>query len=233
MKRVKRSLNKRLYIIVGIITFLIFSLGISLGVIMDFGRVRFLESNVYIQQDDYRSLQLQYLYISKLENNTKSCSILRIALEESIEDLSFSLDKVQQYEKESTFNSREFERIKRTYILDNLRYWMFSKSVKETCKDDIINILYFYSTKKCDVCPNQGTILTYFKKKLKDDLLVFPIDVDYLGEEKMIKILMTQYNITKLPTLVVDDILYSGIHSRNEMKKIICQHSKNKERCLI
>jgi len=233
MKKVKRNLNTRLYLIVGVITFLIFSLGISLGVILDFSRLQYLEESSYFQQDDYKSLQLQYLYISGLDDTSKSCPILRIALEESIEDLSFSLEKVQEYEKGSAFNSAEYEKIKKTYTLDNLRYWLFSKRVKETCQDDIINILYFYSTDNCDVCPNQGTVLTYFKKKLKDELLVFPIDVDMWNKEKMVKILMTQYNVTKLPTLIIDDNSYEGIYSKEKISRLICEHSMNKERCLI
>ena len=59
---VKRKINFRRYIIAGIITFLVFSLGILLGFIMDFERLDYLEKTSKTQDLNYKSLQLQYLF---------------------------------------------------------------------------------------------------------------------------------------------------------------------------
>jgi hypothetical protein len=230
---VRRSVGKSHYIIVGVITLLIFVLGLSIGIIIDFARLKYTEDINEQQKVDYQSLQLQYLYLSDLEDNSDSCAILRVALEESIEELSFSLEKFQKYQKDTTINEEEYMRVERKYTLDNLRYWIFSQKVKKTCDDDVVNILYFYSTEECEICPNQGTILTYFKKKLMDKLLVFPIDLDLEEDEKFLKILRIQYNITQLPTLIINDDVYPGIQTKEELSGIICQHSVNKEKCLI
>jgi hypothetical protein len=66
-----------------------------------------------------------------------------------------------------------------------------------------------------------------------DKLLVFPIDLDLEEDEKFLKILRIQYNITQLPTLIINDDVYPGIQTKEELSGIICQHSVNKEKCLI
>jgi thiol-disulfide isomerase/thioredoxin len=101
------------------------------------------------------------------------------------------------------------------------------------CDDNVVNILYFFSRDQCDICPSQGQILTYFKKKLQDKLLVFPINVDFEEDEDFIKIIRIRYNVTVMPTLVVNDQKYEGVVSRDELSKIICEQSGNKEKCLI
>jgi|FLOH01.1.fsa_nt_gi hypothetical protein len=233
MTRVSRKINKQHYIIVGIITALIFLLGISFGLIIDYERVQFVEKENQLQKVNYDSLQLQYLYLSYIPSNNETCPIIRVALEDSIAQLAESLDAVERYKKDSNINEAEYAGIEREYLIDNLRYWMFSRRLKDACNEDVVNILYFFSLDRCDICPNQGTILTYFKKKLEDKLLVFPINMDLEKDEQFIKILKLQYNITTLPSLVINGQKYEGVVSKDELAVIICAHTLNKEKCLI
>lgn len=233
MVKVKRTVNKEKYAVVAIITLLVFLLGISFGLIIDYERVKYVERQNSLQQVNYDSLQLQYLYLNLFPDNVETCPILRVALEHSIAILAESLEDVERYKKDTTINKEDFSIIERNYLLDNLRYWIFSTRVKNTCEEDVVNILYFHSTDNCDICPNQGTILTYFKKKLSDQLLVFPINLDLEKNEKFLKILRLQYNITTLPTLIINEEKYEGIISKNELAEIICEHTSNKEKCLI
>lgn len=228
---VKREISFKRYIIAAIITFLIFSLGIMLGLIMDYERLSYLEKTSKVEDLNYKSLQLQYLYITNLENTESSCSILKAALKNSIEDLSYSLDQYEKYEKDSQINKKDYEIVARDYLLDNIRYWIFSKRTKEVCDNDVINVLYFYSLNTCPICNNQGTILSYFKAKLEDQILIFPINVDL--DEDFIKILKLQYNVTSLPTIIINDDKYEGVVSREKLSQIICSSSQNKEKCQI
>jgi len=217
--------------IAAVITFLIFTLGVLLGLIMDYERLSFLNQRTEIQEVNYKSLQLQYLYLSDIGSGNNSCPLLRAALKNSIKDLSYSLEKLESYEKETQINSKDYELITKQYVLDNIRYWIFSKKTKEICNEDIINVLYFYSRDNCDICHNQGTILSYFKTKLDDEILIFPLNVDI--DEDLIYLLSLQYNVTKFPTIIVNDNKYEGVISKNELSRIICESSINKEKCLI
>ena len=229
---VKRKVIKSNYIIAIFFTIIIFFLGLTLGFLFDNLRLSYVESLNKESEVDYLSLQFQYLYLTSLEDANSSCTVLRSAMEKSISDLSESLEDFIAFKKNTRINKAQYEIIGRRYILDNLKYLLLSKRTKEECDLDVVNVLYFHSTKYCATCPDQGVILTYFKKLFKDSLLVFPIDVDYGAKEPMISILLDQYGITEYPSLVIEDKKYSGLVSNTKLKKIICDSFKDeKEIC--
>ena len=159
---IKRKISKGKYIFALILTLIIFVLGLALGMLFDNLRVNWAEGENKKQEVDYLSLQFQYLYLTTLKDKNASCSVLHSAMEESIMDLSKSLDTFIKYKEETKINKERYGQIGRNYILDNLKYWLFAKKTKEECDLDVVNILYFYSENNCPTCPNQGVILTYF-----------------------------------------------------------------------
>lgn len=150
-------------------------------------------------------------------------------MEKSIKDLSESLEDFIQYKEEAKINKEDYEIVERRYILDNLRYWLLANKAKEECNLDVVSILYFYSGTNCLTCPNQGTILSYFKKLFGDNLLVFPIDMDYEDKEPMLEILRSQHKLIEYPTLIIDGRKYEGIMGNEELKKIICESFEYEE----
>lgn len=227
---VKRKISKEKYILAGVLTFLIFGLGLTLGVIIDNYRVKYIEEVSKLQELEYKSIHFQYLYLTTLEDGDDiSCPVLKTALEKTISDLSDSLNKFAEYEEETQLNQVDYELAARHYLLDNLRYWLFAKKSKEACGLDMVSILYFYS-EDCSVCPNQGIILTYFKKIFKEKVLIFPINVD-LENEPMIDIFMQRYNVTSFPTLVIEDERHEGIMMRDELGGLICSVLEESEGC--
>jgi hypothetical protein len=222
-KTVDRKIEFKTYIIVGVLTLLVFSLGLALGIIMENERGKSLEKASKEQELNYMSLQFQHLYITTLQNESSSCPAFKATLRNSIRDLSDSLVRLENYKAESNFNKEEFDRLSRVYILDNLKYWLFAKKTKDLCDMDLVTILYFFSTKHCSKCPDQGVILTYFKKIFSDRLLIFPIDTDMEKDERAITLLKIRYNITRYPSLVLGDEVDSYIVSKNELNTLICQ----------
>ncbi|MBW2976310.1 DsbA family protein [Candidatus Woesearchaeota archaeon] len=223
---VKRKISKDKYLLAFILTSMIFVLGLTLGMLFDNLRIKWAETETKEKEVDYLSLQFQYLYLTTLKDKNASCSVLYTAMEKSIGDLSDSLQTFINYKDETRVNKEEYEIVGRKYILDNLKYWLLAKRTKEECDLDVVNILYFYSESNCPICPNQGVILTYFKKIFGDKLLIFPIDVDYETNEPIITILKKQYKITAYPTIIIGDKKYEGVISNNELKKIICASFK-------
>jgi hypothetical protein len=226
---VKRTISKSKYLIAAIITFMIFSLGLTLGIIVDNFRIAWADFEIRKHELEYSSLQFQYLYISTLEKGEESCEVLNTALEKTIAQLGESLDQFLEYEKRSNLNKRDYEIIKRKYLLDNIRYWLLAKRAKELCNLDKVTILYFHSIKDCDICPEQGVVLTYYKKIFGERLLVFPINIDLETEESMITILRSRYNITTYPSIIVEDNLYEGVVGKKKLKKLICSSFKDEQ----
>jgi len=102
---------------------------------------------------------------------------------------------------------------------------------KKKCNLDIVPIIYFYSA-DCPSCPNQGTILTYFKKKFGEQVLVFPINVDLKNSEPMVDIVMEQFTVKKYPTLIIDNRKFEGVVSKEQLQEQICNSLENSEICL-
>ena len=217
-----RQIYLKTYILVGLMAFLVFSLGFLLSVLIDDERITKVERATKVQELNYKSLQFQQLYLNTLINNTDSCPVFGLSLQSSINTLTDSLERMEAYKAVVNFNRAEFDDLSRNYVLDNLRYWLFAKKTKELCNLDFVTILYFYSDQKCGICPDQGVILSYYKKLLGDKLLVFPINTDLQGSEASIDMLARRYNVTAYPTIIVEESKYEGVVSKGWLKPIIC-----------
>lgn len=220
-------------IFAAVITAIIFLLGLALGIIVDLERLSALQEDNTAQELNYNSLQLQYLYLGNLGEEENVCPVLQVALENSITELSASLEAFERYSENTLLSDNRYETLQRKYLQDNLRYWIFSQQLQERCESDVVNILYFFSEENCAICQNQGTILTYYKQKLDDELLVFPINIDLSEGEQFLNILTTGYNVTQLPTIIVNDEKYEGVQSRQQLAEIICAQTNNRETCLL
>lgn len=227
---VERKVSKMHYLRVGVFTILIFFLGVALAIIFDNERLNWLLQVNREQELKYQSMQLQYLFISTQENTEGACQVLEASLEQSIAELGKTLDTLETYKKDSSINKIEYELINQRYVLDNLQYWLFVSRMKSLCKKDLVTVLYFYSSDNCPSCPDQGVILTYFKKIFQDRLLIFPINLDLQKLEPMISLLQKRYNVTSMPSIIVEDKKYFGVISKEELKNIICSSFKSAQK---
>lgn len=218
----------RLYITAGIITALVFLLGLSLGLLIDELRQAQAQDIINKQEAEFNSLYIQSLFLTSqtIKTTNQSCNVLKRALSTAVADLGEALDRFLAFKKEGRLNIDQGRYLERRYLLSNVRYWIISRDYKQLCPDaDVVNVLYFFSEKQCDQCPNQGVILTYFKKRFGDRLLIFPINIDL--DEPVVGLLTAAFNITTLPSIVVEDKTYRGIIGKSEFLKIICQNFRN------
>ena len=231
-----RKISTDKYVIAGVLTFLIFSLGLSLGIVLEEKRYNWAEEINQIQDVEYLSLQLQYAFLTNMDtkgadNSSKnSCAVLTTSLQASVNDLSDSLAKIVEYQEANTLEDDEFKLLKRRYALDNIRYWMLSSQAAEKCKMNFASILYFYS-EECKDCPKQGTVLSYYKAILEDNLLVFPIDKELAEDEPLVAILFELYNIQTFPSVVINDVVYPGFMDKENLAIILCDHKNTLSIC--
>lgn len=218
---IDRSISKKRYIIAGVITLLLFFLGILFGMVIDGQRINLVEEKYDFYDLSYRSLQLQYSLLESTPTENV-CAVFDVAINNAVEELLSSLEQVENYKEVSGTQQDNFDVIKRRYILDNVKYWLLVKKAEDVCGADRLSVLYFFSEKKCPHCSDQGVILTYYKKIYGEQLLVFPIDVDFMDSEPVIDVLINAYNITTYPSLVIEDTLYSGMVSKGDLSEIIC-----------
>ncbi len=222
-----RKISTDKYVIAGVLTLLIFSLGLCLGIILEEERYNWAQDINQAQDVEYLSLQLQYVFLTNLpESSTNSsqnsCAVLTTSLKESVNDLSDSLAKIVEYEEANTLPDEEFILLKRRYTLDNVRYWLLAKQATQKCQMDFVTILYFYD-EDCKDCPSQGTVLSYYKAILEDELLVFPIDRNLAQEEPLVEILLSLYDIESNPSIVIEDEVHTGFVDKENLKELLCE----------
>ncbi len=211
------------YIAAGIITIIIFSLGLMLGMLIDIQRAEWAKSEISKQEVELLSLNLQNQILMNLETRSNStCKALKVALTDAVVNLNKALDKFIKYKQEAQINPDKDNLIEREYAIANIRYWLIARNYKRYCQPaDLVTILYFYSD-NCERCPDQGVLLTYFKRLFGERLLVFPIHSDIKEQEHLISMLEVYYNITSYPSIVIEDKVYPGVFSRDLLKQLIC-----------
>lgn len=215
------SFSRRRYVLAALLTALVFSLGLFLGLFVEGQRVDFIQQQSYEQALDFSSLQLQYEYIDQLAQEG-NCEALASSFDKNINTLESTRNRLENYYQSAQANRDDFQSIRREYTLAQLNYWLFSKKYEDLCNTDSVTILFFYEdTADCTNCDDQGFVLSYYKGIFQDSLLNFAIDAEGT-DEPMIDILKSTYNITSYPSLVVQDTKYEGFVGRDELRDIIC-----------
>lgn len=220
-----RKISREKYIMAFIFATLIFVLGVLVGSYLSKERVDYLQDIANKQQLDYKSLELQSLYISSFEMQNESCTAFRKILEKSLDDVATAQGKVEMYMRQR--NDARYDDIKRDYSMAQIRYLLLDKKIKDICNFDTASLLYFYSNKECPDCNPQGTILTYLKEKIQDRLLIFSLDADF-KPEPLIEFFALKYNITKTPSIIINDTIYQGLMKKEEILAAICQVYRDK-----
>lgn len=221
-----RRIEKERYIAAGVVTAFIFLMGMFLGLVVDIQKVNYAERIMQKQDVEFESLQLQYLYLQYLPNRDV-CPVIGRILENNLKTLQPILEKLIEYEESNKKEGEEYELLKRKYTLANIRYFILAEKSRKECDADIVTVLYFYD-KSCDVCPTQGFILSHIKSILQERFLVFPFDASY-EKEPMISVLVTQYNVTVFPTLVINGReKVEGFRTEKEVLEVVCPLYKTK-----
>ena len=186
-----------------------------------------MEDENKIQRLDYESVNLQYLYLTNLLKEERDCTTASKSAAGQIDRLNVLGSKLEEFIKNVNLDQKEFDLLKREYVLSEIRYWLISKNLRDICKDDKVSVLYFYSNDDCDECRTQGFVLGSLKSIFKDNLLIFSLDADF-KLEPMLDVIKNKYNITSVPTLVINDENYSGLKNSEELLNIICSRYENK-----
>ena len=221
---VREKINKFRYLLALFITALVFVSGVFLTFLLDNQRADFMSEESRIQNLNFDSLQMQYLFLDKVQGEG-NCEAASATLDKNIVELDKMRERLERYNEETyTGTKEEFKLLRREYTLAELRYWIFVSRAKEICPMDTVTLLYFYGA-QCDSCGAQGTILTHLKSKFENKLLIFALDADFV-DEAMIDILKASYEIKVTPTLVIEDKKYEGLQTEEQILNVICMHYK-------
>lgn len=221
----RRQINVMRYLGVLFLTILIFSIGIFLGGAVEQMRVQSLYTQLQVQDLDYQNVvtessYLDYVVSQKEQGNNVSCSLIKGAYYTSISNLDDSRIKLENYINTGSVKEDEFARLKSHYSNVQINYWILANRISSLCEGNMKTILYFYQDeKKCPQCEDEGVHLSYVKAKLKDEVLVFSLDLDKSGPTQL---LAQKYNIfeKETPVLVIGEKTY-GFLTNSEIFDVL------------
>ncbi len=222
--------KKKLLIIASITTIILYFMGILTGYFVQvkvFSRTQEelekVQEEFYDYNQNLENIQLEQLYLTTHQGEL-SCKILVSTIDEMHNNLAYFWSrlpsKLEVYEKYSEVQP-EYVKLKRDYTLLSIRTWLLSLDVKEKCGEEIIPALYFYS-RDCDSCIDQSYVLDNLKEE-NPNFSAFIVDFNL--DEPIVKIIKNVYNVTEVPSFIIDDKLYPGYQSLEQMKKIISKTS--------
>ncbi|RLJ02895.1 MAG: hypothetical protein DRP11_02355 [Candidatus Aenigmatarchaeota archaeon] len=212
-----------------IISTLIFLSGVFFGWSINKEKISYMKGQIDDLNNDLEAFQLEFLFLNFIGENA-TCPLLQNRIIQ-INQQSYELgNRIQNYENDEEFKDmKSLDELKRDYYRLLIRYWLLSKKMDSACKSQgSVSVLYFFS-RNCSMCDEESFLLTYFKKKLNEKLLVFALDSDF--DDPFIKVLKDYYGISEYPSVVIEDNLYEGFKNRDELKDLICKESPDLEIC--
>lgn len=213
---VKRKVSWRIYIIAGIITLIVFSLGVSLGFLLSnekYDIIRYDLENLQLKQKD---IELELLLISSI--GEESCDTLKYEIEKTASLSSELGEKVSYYDREMIKNP-EFYILKKQYIITLIEFWNYWELFKKNCNSSVNTVLYFYSISNCNECQAQGFVLSFLKQENPEKIMIFALDKD--EDLYSLNLVKNIYNVTKAPTLVINNKKYEDLKDINVLKDLL------------
>jgi len=210
----RREFQLKKYIIIFLITTTIFFLGFYLSNILNNKRIINVSDVEDKMSINILSSEVQFALLKDANcNGITEKTVLSNELKELGKKLSFM-------EHHLGPDNNEVIKLKKKYTLLEIKDIMLMKEITKKCHLKPINILYFYSNKKCEDCKKQGYVLT----RLSQDnprLRIYTFDYDL--NLTALKTLKNVKKITKnkLPILVIDNKVYYGFQEIEKIKKLL------------
>jgi len=171
----ERRISAAKYLLAFLLTLLVFSGGIIIGVLFEAVRLNDSRQINLEEKANLKSLQLQQGFVN---SGVAECKVLNQILERNIAELDKQVDLILDYEKRAVLNNREFNLQLRDYFLTEIQFLVLSREIDQECARDHVKVLFFYDEDKQDT---QGRILDYLKTLFGPRVLIFSFDSGLLN----------------------------------------------------
>jgi hypothetical protein len=190
----------------------VFAAGFLSGYFTERSGMLYTKSEIEELRNDVENMQIQELFVS---GKQVDCNLMASAMGSHSYHLWDLVNKLKSTRPET----EEFYDMKRQADFLSLRAWIFANNIKENCWGDILPILYIYSV-NCPDCDEQDRILQTIKNEHQG---VFVYAIDYYLEEPSIKLVRDAYNITSVPSMIIDNKLYGKLEME-ELEGVVCEN---------
>ncbi len=132
-----------------------------------------------------------------------------------------SLAEKITYGEQNINKKKDIQDLKKYYTLLEIKDYLLMQKIKEKCNVPIVPIFYFYTTKEnCSNCVKESAVLNRLRQKYPE---IRVYSFDYNLDLSVMKTLIQTFGIedTKLPALYMNDSLYTGFVSEEEILEIL------------
>ena len=198
----------------------IFLSGLFVGLLIN--EVRESDFARRIEEMEIEMSNLQFISLVSQFNQTFTCEYLTNYLKELVPKLNKLRLEIVRLEKAEKIYTEEYKQLDRKFTLTRLRYWFLLENIRKNCNANFTTVLFFYTTKDCLLCEQQGMITSIFEERFPNLFFVVPLRAD--SEISSVKILLKTFNITKFPALVFNgERVYQEFISKERMQAILCE----------
>jgi hypothetical protein len=189
-----------------VITIVIFSAGILVGMWLDGQRYIEIKNDITDLTIDWNDARLQSLYYQTVNGEKDFCAPALETNKHLSEKIFSRGEQLERYEEINRFSDEVLEQ-KKIYALLQMQLWMNSVTLKKKCDANYTTALYFYShyaegieEEQQDI---QSSVLVDAIHRCNGTLVVFPIPIDM--EIDSIDIIKLQFNITSVPAVLINE----------------------------
>ena len=209
--------NRRLLINSAIITTIIFLIGIFVGYQLDNLRTTDILDSLRQSELDAQSYTTEQEFFENFGGY--NCELAQPKLTElssRLGELGFNL---VNYERKNIFKQRDYNYLLRKYFLEEIKTYTLFNRLRKECKLNNTLILYFFNPDDIE-SERQGRALDVLGKKY-NGVSVFSINFNY-NSDMMINNIKSYYNVTKTPTVVINnEDKIEGFITLEELEKIL------------
>ena len=210
----------RKHLIIFSVSLAIFLSGIFVGLLIN--EVRESDFARRIEEMEIEMSNLQFISLVSQFNQTFTCEYLTNYLKELVPRLNKLRLEIVRLEKAEKIYTEEYKQLDKQFTLTRLRYWFLLENIRKNCNANFTTVLFFYTTKDCLLCEQQGIITSIFEERFPSLFFVVPLRAD--SEISSVKILLQTFNITKFPALVFNgQKVYQEFVSKEKMQEILCE----------
>lgn len=171
---------------------------------------------------DILSSETQFSLLSDLSCKNVSGSYLSAELDDLGKKLEWGQKNLGENDTVST--------LKKYYFLLEIKDYLLMKKISSRCGVKSAFVLYFYTTaENCTLCEDQSIVLSSLREKYPE-LRVYSFD--YSTDLSAVRSMLQIYKIkdTLLPALIIDDDVYTGFKSIDELDSIVKKSFKLKDK---
>ncbi|MBM3282090.1 MAG: hypothetical protein FJY86_01975 [Candidatus Diapherotrites archaeon] len=160
-------------------------------------------------------------YVHATQDEERYCFVLREHISSQNRKLFGLLDKLEQARVNSINN--QYPLVRKQFQSVNAQLFFSLKRFEEECPEKeqpLVPVLYFFPDKhECAECRLQAQILTELGKTCQTPVQIFAFPVE--GGIEIIDLLVKDYNISEVPSLVIYDKVHSRIQSSSQLNELL------------